>query len=352
MRATLLILFLITTASADDWLFPRGDVQNTGVVKNKGPKKKPSIKWQREEKGGISTGAALSGGRLVFGVGEFVVACRRASGGAHIWDAKVKQQVVSWPLIREEICFFGGQDTVHYRIKMSTGGEETSPDAKGAIVAPPTVRDDHYFAGGTDGTFYAIGSATGRVLWSHKIGAIEHAAALDKKNVYVATTEGKLFAFNIKKGTQVWKYESLTPTVAAPIVIKGYVLLPVKHALIQVNPKSGEVVANHAAKGIAGAPAVKKTVVHYGTEGGEVVVFDLKSLKELARIKVGDEKISAPLILAGKALFGVSGTKLFCVDPKARKRIWEYEGPERFQPPIVAGGAVYVGAGNVFYCLK
>ena len=91
MRTVLALLFLlISTASADDWFFPRGDVQNTGVVKNRGPKKKPSIKWQREEKGAISTGAALSAGRLVFGVGEFVVACRRANGGAHIWDAKVK----------------------------------------------------------------------------------------------------------------------------------------------------------------------------------------------------------------------------------------------------------------------
>ena len=241
---------------------------------------------------------------------------------------------------------------MHYRINMGTGGEETSPDAKGAIVAPPAVRDDHYFAGGTDGTFYAIGSATGRILWNHKIGVIEHAAALGKRNVYVATTDGKLFAYDIKKGTQVWKYESMSQTVAAPIVIKGHVLLPVKHALIQVNAKSGESVANHAAKGIAGAPAVKKTMVHYGTEDGVVVVFDIKSKKEFARIKVGDEKISAPLILAGKALYGVSGTKLFCIDPKARKKIWEFEGPERFQPPIVAGGAVFVGAGNVFYCLK
>ena len=46
------------------------------------------------------------------------------------------------------------------------------------------------------------------------------------------------------------------------------------------------------------------------------------------------------------------GATLFGFDPRSRKVLWTYKGEEPFQPPIVADGAVYVGGGNVFYCLK
>ena len=92
-------------------------------------------------------------------------------------------------------------------------------------------------------------------------------------------------------------------------------------------------------------------MLHYGTDTGEVVAFDLATGQELRRIKVADAAVSAPLILARKVLYGAAGKTLFAVDPKGNV-LWTFEGEGVFQPPIVADKAIYVAADNVFFCLR
>ena len=48
MRALAAVMLVVTVAAAgDEWPHPRGNLGNTGVVKNKGPKKAPKVKWKR-----------------------------------------------------------------------------------------------------------------------------------------------------------------------------------------------------------------------------------------------------------------------------------------------------------------
>ena len=78
----------------------------------------------------------------------------------------------------------------------------------------------------------------------------------------------------------------------------------------------------------------------------------LKDGKETSRIKVAEDAITTPLMIASKVIYGAAGPLLFAVDPIAGTVLWTYEGEENFRPPIVANGALYVGAGDVFYCLR
>ena len=64
-----LLLLLAVVATAEEWRLPRGNLLNTGVTKNKGPLKKPSVVWKREENEAIGRGMALAGGQLIYGVG-------------------------------------------------------------------------------------------------------------------------------------------------------------------------------------------------------------------------------------------------------------------------------------------
>ena len=100
------------------------------------------------------------------------------------------------------------------------------------------------------------------------------------------------------------------------------------------------------------AREVDKATLYYGNAKGEIVMLALKDGKETGRIKVAEEAITTPLMIASKVIYGAAGPLLFACDPKAGKVLWTYEGEENFRPPIVAGGALYVGAGDVFYCLR
>ncbi|MHC4135840.1 MAG: PQQ-binding-like beta-propeller repeat protein [Planctomycetota bacterium] len=353
MRVLVPVLILVAAAAAgEEWRCARGNLQNTGVVKNRGPVARPQVAWEHEEKETISRGVALASGRLVYGVGEHVVACRRQSTGMELWDAAVKQQVSAWPAIANDRVYVGSPDRVHYVFNFDTGKEPGGTEAEAAIVADPAVTEDYYLVGATDGIFYVMAAKDGRPLWKPKTGRVRQGAAVDRGRAYVVNEKGTVYALDLKKKRELWTHEVNAAPLCAPILCKGLLWLPLKDAVQGIRTKRGRAETRHELKGIAGAPALEKSLLHYGTDQGEVVVFDVAKGKELRRVKVADGAVSSPLILARNVLYGAAGSTLFAVDAKRGRVLWTFTGEERFQPPIVADKAIYVAAGSVFYCLR
>lgn len=351
MRGLALALLVTAAAAADDWPCARGDVANTGVTKNRGPAAAPKVAWQREEKDPISPGIALAGGRLAYGVGEFTVAYREASDGRDVWNTAIKQQISAWPAIHGEHVYVGSPDGMHYALKLSNGNEEVETESGAAVVADPVVTDEYYLAGSTDGLFYVMSPKDGVALWKPKTGPVRVGCAVDKSTAYVVNEAGVLYSLDLKRKREDWKLELKEAARCAPIVGKGGVWVVLFDA-VQAVTKKGGLGDRRDTKGIAAAPALDGSVLHYGTEAGEIVVLDLSNGKELNRIKVADEAVHTPLILAKGVLYGAAGAMLFACDPKSGKVLWTYKGEERFQPPIVADKAVYVAAGRTLFCLR
>lgn len=348
-----LLLFLLATAAlaGEEWPSARGDPANTGVTKNRGPLATPQVAWKREEKDAISPGVALGMGRLAYGVGEFVVAYREASDGREVWNGAIKQQISAWPAIRGEGVYVGSPDHVHYILKLADGKEAGATEATAAIVADPVVTDDYYLVGATDGLFYVMSPKNGAALWKPKTGPVRVGCALEKQTAYVVNEEGALLALDLKRKQEAWKVDLKGAARCAPIVGKGAIWLVLADA-VQGVTKKGALGVRRETKGIVPGPALDGSLLHYGTEGGEIVVLDLDSGKELKRFKVADEAVHTPVILGKGVLYGAAGKTLFACDPKTGKVLWTYAGEERFQPPIVADKAVYVAAGRMFYCLR
>ena len=348
-----LLLFLLATAAlaGEEWPCARGDPQNSGVTKNRGPVATPQVAWKREEKDAISPGVALAAGRLAYGVGEFVVAYREASDGRDVWNGEIKQQISAWPAIHGERVYFGSPDRMHYVLRLTDGKETGGIEAGGGIVADPVVTDEYYLAGSTDGLFYVMAPANAAALWKPKTGPVRVGCALDKATAYVVNEDGVLYALDLKRKKEEWKVEVKGAARCAPIVGKGVIWLVLTDA-VQGVTKKGALGVRRETKGIAPGPALDGSVLHYGTETGEIVVLDLDSGKELKRTKVAGEAVHTPLILGKGVLYGAAGKTLFAADPKTGKVLWTFAGEERFQPPIVADKAVYVAAGRTFYCLR
>jgi outer membrane protein assembly factor BamB len=353
VRALVPLLVCVAAAAAgEEWRCARGNLKNTGVVKNHGPLAKPQVVWKLEEKGPISRGVALAFGRLVYGVGEFVVACRRQTTGTELWDAAVRQQISAWPAIANDLVYVGSPDRVHYVFNFDTGKEPGGTEAEGAIVADPAVTADYYLAGATDGIFYVMAPKDARPLWKPKTGRVRHGAAVDRGRAYVVNDKGTVYALDLKKKRELWTCELNAAPLCAPILGKGRLWLPLEDAVQAITTKRGQAATRHELKGLSGAPALEKSLLHYGTDQGEVVVFDVSRGKELRRVKVADGAVSSPLILARKVLYGAAGSTLFAVDTKTGRVLWTFEGEEKFQPPIVADKAIYVASGTVFFCLR
>ncbi|MHC4974640.1 MAG: outer membrane protein assembly factor BamB family protein [Planctomycetota bacterium] len=352
MRALVPVLLWVAAAAAgEEWRCPRGDLHNKGVVKNRGPVAKPQVVWERVEKETISRGVALAKGKLVYGVGEYVVACRGQASGRKLWNAAVKQQVSAWPVIENERVYVGSPDRVHHIIDFKNGKDLGGVIADAAILADPAVTKDYYLAGATDGVFYVMAAKNGRPLWKPLTGSVRLGAAFDRGRAYVVNDHGTVYALDLKKKHELWKRELKTAPLSAPIVGKAVVWLTLTNAIQGLKTRRGEMGARHELRGIAGPPVLEKSTLHYGTQQGEVVAFDLAKGAELRRVKVADQAVTAPLILARNVLYGAAGKTLFAVGPQGRL-LWTHVGEEAFLPPIVADKAIYVAAGNVFYCLR
>ena len=332
-----------------EWPYPRCNLANTGVTRNKGPKKPPKVVWKIEEPGEVSTGAALGSGKLVYGVGERLVRCRYASDGKVAWDRPVKQQVKAWPVIVGKQAFVGGQDSVHYRLRMDNGGEQDSNYARGSIVAFAAANEKYYCSGAKDGWVYVFDSQSGSLLWKREVGPVEQGMAMTKTTLYVVNSVGKLRAIALRKGKQRWATATKAVPIAAPLLVKSQVLLPVADRIILIAAKDGALAGELKTPGISSGPTVMGAVLYYGNAEGEIVMLSCKDGKETGRIKVaGDAAITTPLCIASKVIYGAAGALLFACDPKSKKVLWTFPGPGPFRPPIVAGKMLYVGAGNVF----
>ena len=346
-----ILLWVAAAAAGEEWRSARGNLQNTGVVKNRGPLAQPQVVWKREEKETISRGVALAAGRLVYGAGEYVVACRRQANGLEIWNAAVKQQISAWPAIRNDRVYVGSPDRVHHIINFDNGKDLGGVIADAAILADPAVTKDYYLAGATDGVFYVMAANDGRPCWKPLTGSVRLGAAVDKDRAYVVDDHGTVYALDLRKKRELWRRELKTAPLSAPILGKGAVWVPLTNAIQGLDTRRGEMGARHELKGLAGPPVLERAVLHYGTQTGEVVTFDLTKGQELRRVKVADEPVTAPLILARKVAYGAAGKTLFAVGPQG-SLLWTFTGEEKFQPPIVADKAIYVAADNVFYCLR
>jgi outer membrane protein assembly factor BamB len=351
VRTIVWVALLAGLVSAEDWRYPRGDLANTGVVRNKGPLKPPTVVWKREVAGSVVCGPALYDGRVFFGAGEYSFLCHRVTSGERVWEKKVKQQIVASPLVEGNFVYVGGQDGVHYRIGLKDASEPNPVYAEGSITASSAVIDDYLVAGSMDGNFYAINASKGGLLWKRATGSIRHGAAVDRRHAYVATENGVLFAFHLKKGEELWKHDANAMTRSAPILGRGVVYHVTTENLQVLSAKNGEAVATHDLK-IATAPVLDRSLLHYGTAGGEVVTFDLKKKKELRRVKIADTAVSTPLIEGNGVLYGAAGAKLFAVSAKDGEVLWTYDGEMPWAPPIVADRKLYAGAAEAFYCLK
>ena len=117
----------------------------------------------------------------------------------------------------------------------------------GAISAAPALWEDAVFFGGEDGAVYAVSAAGREPIWPLPDGVFKTGApivgdlAVDAENVYVASTDNKLYALNRNNGRIRWQYYASAALRTGPVVTSDAVYQYVPGSgLVAIDKASGE----------------------------------------------------------------------------------------------------------------
>ena len=102
------------------------------------------------------------------------------------------------------------------------------------VAGVPVLDDSRVCAAVYQGRTGCVETLSGNVLWSREISSPD-GVAVDAKNVYVADTDGNVFALDKTNGATLWKLEKLLRrNPGTPILVNGKLVIGDKDGVIHV----------------------------------------------------------------------------------------------------------------------
>jgi outer membrane protein assembly factor BamB len=288
------------------------------------------VEWEKVIKGRCFAGSTVYEGVVYVPGGDSILYALRARTGEELWRYEAGEELVSTPVISQDLVLVASQSETLFVVDRTTGKWKWQyrRDAPSGFTvrgtATPLVKDGVVYMGFADGYVVALSLADGAQKWERNLSTSGGTQFIDADASPVADVAGNLFAASYKDGVYALKAESgelewtnaRTGTVS--LVQNGEVLLA---------GGDGKIAAFHTATG-----------------------RDLWSL-ELAPGKKGGGTAGRPPLLLHGLLVVPTAKSLIFVDPlKGRARVAWNPGQGVTATPTVHGARMYVlsNLGTVF----
>ncbi len=194
---------------------------------------------------------AAANGRLYIGSyfdQDHNVYCLDAKTGKKLWSYLTGGAVLGTPTVANGIVYVGSQDNALYALDARTGALRWRFAGSLTFLAAPLVHDGVVYAPSQDGYIYALDVRTGAMFWrafagAHpdtdpvKFGTLTAQVAI-YRNVLFAPTGDALYAFDLRHGTQRWRYIPVSDGgLTAPLISDGLVVVGAEdNHVYAVNP--------------------------------------------------------------------------------------------------------------------
>jgi len=248
-------------------------------------------------KGIVVVGATKEGGTALHGLDE--------RSGAPRWQTALGSRLIPWLALdgATVLAVTGGRrmwavDARSGRVRWAADLADAllpSPDRVGGGALALTTYDGVY-----DGV-RVLETASGSERWSVPLegGALQPLLASGR--IFIATFRGQVLALDGHTGQRLWTAETTQPVAGENMVLGEGVLYVPTHDqyLLALDAADGQVRWTQSIGQMISPPVVKHGVLLAGTVDGDLVVLDLVSGNELARVKVGETVLYSPLVDEG-----------------------------------------------------
>ncbi|KAA0004041.1 MAG: hypothetical protein FE048_00245 [Thermoplasmata archaeon] len=142
-----------------------------------------------------------------------------------LWSFKADGVVLSPPLVKKGMVYFGSMDACMYALDAEKGELKWRYKVGWGIKSTPAFDDEYIFFGSLDNTFYAVDAKNGELKWSFTCkSAIQGSPAIYGEYVFFGCDDGRIYAVNKSNGKVAW---SFSPSHALNNDVYNYITTPI-----------------------------------------------------------------------------------------------------------------------------
>ncbi len=195
-------------------------------------------------------------------------------------------------------------------------------DAKGHYTDSPLLVGETLFASNADGNVYAV-DLTGKLVWKFSKGSAFWAQpASDGKLIFAPSLDHKLYAIDIKTGSEAWELDLKSPLVARPLFVDGVIYQGnMAGGLFAINVSDGTIKwTQDVAGGIWSKPILQNGRLYFGDESGAMNIVSVEDGKIIAQVDTGSAILGSGAAVPDGIIFGTESGKIVLFDQDGKSR--------------------------------
>lgn len=254
--------------------------------------------WRKQLKGEISSVPQTNGQVVAVQTMNGKLFVLDAKTGADMWFFENPPPVLTLrgsaaPLVTDTAIFAGfangrlmafnpSNGLILWEQRMALPKGRSELDRMVDIHASPLIKDGILFVGTYQGRIAAVARGTGGSVWGIDGSTSESLAASDDK-LFVSQSDGKVVAYSLTSGEQLWQNEKLLRRrLSGPQVFGDYVAVVDFEGYMHVlNQSNGELAARDKVdrKGVRAPMLTDGSILYVYGNGGSLMAFTAKAKK-------------------------------------------------------------------------
>ena len=264
-----------------------------------------------------------------------LVSCIGASQSAGGW---------SGPTVEDGIIYAGTRDGRVVAINVSTRELRWDwPDTAGLrslIYTTPIVHGDLVYVGTYGGQVHAVTLDRGTERWVYprtgSIGAIVGRPVVVNETIYVASSDGRVYALDTTYGDLKWKSEPLADKLwTSPTIVDGTLFVSTLDGHIyDLSLETGQLLgwSFEAEAGFTSSPAVYEDRIYVGSFDRYLYAIEMGSNASIWKFPreepAGNWFWASPIVSEGIVYAGCLDGKLYAIGAETGERIWEFDAED------------------------
>ncbi|MFC2143958.1 PQQ-binding-like beta-propeller repeat protein [Candidatus Aenigmatarchaeota archaeon] len=271
---------------------------------------------------------------------EFLTEMIRETNAVLIFNLTVGGSIVSRPVIKDSMVYFGACDKNVYAVDLETGEEVWRFPTNGPIIEAVAIDNGRIYAESYDGNLYSL-DMEGNLVWKFCAGdKIASAPQVYKGNIYFGCKDGNVYAID-RNGKLLWKFHTNGPIGSPVAIYKDRIYAgSLDYNLYSLDMK-GNLIWKFAAQDHAGGPCVHEDVIYFGSFDQCIYALDIRG-KMLWKFEMNDIVPVSTNIVAenGIIYFGSRDNNFYAVENG--RTIWKFKTNNMIlSKPVIEDGKVY-----------